>query len=66
MRAKAALIALALVAAACAKPAVRAPLPPSDGYVFPGVRPDEVRPEDLRRIEESWRALKAGEVDRAE
>jgi tetratricopeptide (TPR) repeat protein len=66
MRAKPALVALALAAAACAKPVVRAPLPPSDGYVFPGVRPDEVRPEDLRRIEESWRALKAGEVDRAE
>jgi tetratricopeptide (TPR) repeat protein len=66
VRAKAAAIALALAAASCAKPVVRAPLPPTDGFVFPGARPDEVRPDDLRRIEESWRALKAGELGRAE
>jgi tetratricopeptide (TPR) repeat protein len=66
MRARAAAIALLLAAAGCAKPVVRAPLPPTEGYVFPGARPDEVRPEDLRGIEESWRALKEGDLKRAE
>lgn len=66
MRARAAALAVLLAVAGCAKPVVRAPLPPTEGYVFPGVRPDEVRPDDLRRIEESWRALKAGELKTAE
>jgi tetratricopeptide (TPR) repeat protein len=66
MRGRFAVLALVVGAMACAKPVVRAPLPPSEGYVFPGARPDEVRPDDLRRIEESWRALKAGDLKAAE
>jgi tetratricopeptide (TPR) repeat protein len=57
---------LALVAAACAKPVVRAPQPPTDGYVFPGARGAEVSPEVARRIEEGWRALKDGDLRSAE
>jgi tetratricopeptide (TPR) repeat protein len=57
---------LALVAAACAKPVVRAPQPPTDGYVFPGARGAEVSPEVGRRLEEGWRALKDGDLRAAE
>ena len=66
MKARFAAIALLLAAAGCAKPVVRAPLPPTEGFVFPGARPDEVRPDDLRRIEESWRALREGDLKTAE
>jgi tetratricopeptide (TPR) repeat protein len=66
MKAGAAALALLVAAAGCAKPVVRAPLPPTETYVFPGALPDEVRPDDLRRIEESWRALKAGDLKKAE
>ena len=58
--------ALAMAAAACAKAVVRAPQPSTEGYVFPGALPDEVRPDELRRIEESWRALRAGDLKQAE
>ena len=57
---------LALLAAACAKPVVRAPQPPTEGYVFPGARGAEVSPEVGRRLEEGWRALKDGDLRRAE
>jgi tetratricopeptide (TPR) repeat protein len=66
MRARVAAVALMVAAAGCAKPAVRAPLPPTEGFVFPGARPDEVKPDDLRRIEESWRAMREGDLKRAE
>lgn len=67
MKARGVALTLALAAmAGCAKPVVRAPLPPTEGYVFPGARPDEADPETLRRIEEAWRFLKAGNLKRAE
>lgn len=58
--------AAALVAGACAKPVVRQPLPPTDGYVYPGARGTEVGPEVARRLEEGWQALRAGDLKRAE
>ncbi|MET0555335.1 MAG: tetratricopeptide repeat protein [Vicinamibacteria bacterium] len=57
---------LALTAAACAKPVVRAPQPPTEGYVFPGARGAEVSPEVARRLEEGWQAVKDGDLRRAE
>ena len=57
---------LALVASACAKPVVREPLPPTEGYVYPGARGAEVSPKVGQKLEEGWRALKDGDLRRAE
>lgn len=61
-----ALLAAAALAASCAKPVVRAPLAPTEGYVFPGARGAEVSPDVARRLEEGWRALKVGDLRSAE
>jgi tetratricopeptide (TPR) repeat protein len=66
MKARAIALLLALGAGGCAKPAVHAPLPPTEGYVFPGAKPGEVDAEGVRTIEESWRALRDGNLKRAE
>src|SRR4029450_14024419 len=55
-----------LLGAACAKPVVRAPLPPTEGYVYPGAKPGDAAPDEISKLEESWRALKAGNVRSAE
>jgi tetratricopeptide (TPR) repeat protein len=57
---------LLALAGACAKPVVRAPQPPTEGFVYPGARGAEVSPEVGRRLEEGWSALKMGDLRRAE
>lgn len=67
MRRQAALLfAVAALAAACARPAPRAPLPPdTEEYVFPS-SPGELLPKDAERLEKAWAAMRAGDAVRAE
>jgi tetratricopeptide (TPR) repeat protein len=61
------LFALAALAAACARPAPRAPLPPdTEEYAFPTSAPGELTPEETERLERAWLAIRAGDVARAE
>lgn len=61
------LLALAALAAACARPAPRAPLPPdTEEYAFPTSAPGELTPKETERLEKAWLALRAGDVARAE
>jgi tetratricopeptide (TPR) repeat protein len=61
------LLAVAALAAGCARPAPRAPLPPdTEEQVFPSSPPGELTPKETERLESAWGALRAGDVARAE
>jgi tetratricopeptide (TPR) repeat protein len=61
------LLAVAALAAACARPAPRAPLPPdTDEYAFPSSAPGELLPKETARLEKAWSAMRAGDAMRAE
>jgi tetratricopeptide (TPR) repeat protein len=61
------LFALAALAAACARPAPRAPLPPdTEEYAFPTAAPGELLPKEVERLERAWLSVRAGDVARAE
>jgi thioredoxin-like negative regulator of GroEL len=67
MRVRRALLLLAAVAAACARPAPRAPLPPdTEEYTFPSSAPGELSPKETERLEGAWKAMRGGDVVRAE
>lgn len=66
-RGAALLCAVAALAAACARPAPRAPLPPdTEEYVFPSPAPGELAPKEAERLEKAWGAVRAGDAARAE
>jgi tetratricopeptide (TPR) repeat protein len=61
------LVLLAGLAAACARPALRVPLPPdTEEYVFPSSTPGELTPKETERLEKAWLAVRAGDAPRAE
>lgn len=67
MRRRAFVFLLGLLAAACARPAPRAPLPPdTEDYTFPTSAPGELSPKETERLEKAWMSMRGGDVARAE
>jgi tetratricopeptide (TPR) repeat protein len=64
MKAKPALLALALLATACAAP--RAPRPPEgEDFMYPAPRAGELRQDEAPRFEKAWREILAGNSEGA-